>query len=75
MIESFDPKITEKPIARCAMCDREVEHYNTFLDPNSEETNVCWQCTQREEKGFNTKIEFQRSSRDRGTISKLGSNS
>jgi hypothetical protein len=75
MIESFDPKITEKPIARCAMCDSEVEHYNTFLDPNNEETNVCWQCLQREEKGFNTKIEFRRSSRDRGTISKIGNNS
>ena len=75
MIESYDPKITEKPIVRCAMCDTEVEHYNTFLDPNNEETNVCWQCMQREEKGFNTKVEFQRSSRSRGTISKIGNNS
>ena len=75
MIESYDPKITEKPIVKCAMCDREVEHYNTFLSPDNEENNVCWQCIQREEKGFNTKPEFRRSSRLRGNLSNIGGNS
>ncbi|MCU1289483.1 MAG: hypothetical protein JWN60_1712 [Acidobacteria bacterium] len=75
MIESYDPKITERPVVKCAMCDREVEHYNMFLAPDNEETNVCWQCIQREEKGFNTKPEFRRSSRVRGNLSKIGGNS
>jgi hypothetical protein len=75
LIESFDPKITEKPVVRCAMCDREVEHYNTFLDPTNEETNVCWQCMQREEKGFNTKADFVRSSRTRGSFGRTDNNS
>lgn len=72
LIESFDPKITERPLARCAMCDTEVEHYNTFVEPTNEETNICWQCMQREEKGFNTKADFKRSSRVRGNLSDIG---
>lgn len=72
MIDSLDPKTTERPLAKCAMCDREVEHYNTYLAPDNEMTDVCWQCIQREEKGFNTKAEFKRSSRARGTLSDIG---
>ncbi len=72
LIESFDPKMNEKPLVRCAMCDREVEHYNTYIEPTNERTNVCWECIQREEKGFNTKPEFKRSSRVRGTLSDIG---
>lgn len=63
MIESIDPKVTEKPAVRCAKCDREVEHYNTFLDADNRVVNVCWECTQREEKGFFQKRDFQRRGR------------
>lgn len=63
MIESIDPKLMEKPAVRCAKCDREMEHYNTFLDPTNAATTVCWECTLREEKGFNAKRDFRRGSR------------
>jgi len=69
MTEPFDPKTTEKTPVRCAECDRMMEHYNTFVSPTNEETNVCWECLQREEKGFNTKRNFHRSSRLRGSLS------
>jgi hypothetical protein len=67
MIESIDPKVTDKPVVRCAKCDREVDHYNTFVAPDNEALTVCWECLQREEKGFNAKRDFRRSSR-RGVI-------
>jgi hypothetical protein len=67
MIESIDPKVTGKTPAKCSMCDREVDHYNTFLEPNNEVVIVCWECLQREEKGFFAKRDFHRSSRT-GTI-------
>ena len=67
MINFMDPKITEKPTARCSECDREVEHYNVFLAPTNDERIVCWECTLRAEKGFNAKRDFQRDSR-RGVI-------
>ena len=63
MIEANDPKLMEKTPVRCAECDREMKHYNTFVSPTNEERNICWQCLAREEKGFNTKRNFQRSSR------------
>jgi len=63
MIKEIDPKQMEKPLVRCAMCDREIEHYNVFLTPTNTERNVCWQCLSREEKGFNAKRNFSRSSR------------
>lgn len=63
MIESIDPKITDKPRVRCSECDREVDHYNTFLSPTNRSRVVCWECLAREEKGFNTKRDFSRSSR------------
>ena len=75
MIESLDPKTMERPVVKCAMCDREVEHYNTYLAPDNEMTNVCWQCIQREEKGFNTKADFKRSSRVRGSFGRHDNNS
>jgi hypothetical protein len=28
MVDSLDPKITEKPPKRCQECDRIMEHYN-----------------------------------------------
>ncbi|CAN5497906.1 hypothetical protein BH10ACI1_BH10ACI1_13100 [soil metagenome] len=67
MIEENDPKTMYKTPVRCAECDREMEHYNTFVSPTNEERNVCWECLQREEKGFFAKRDFRRSSR-RGVI-------
>ena len=63
MIESLDPKTNEKPLMRCTECDREVEHYNTFVSPENESRVICWQCTARAEKGFNTKRDFGRGAR------------
>ena len=63
MIESIDPKVTDKPVVRCDKCDREVDHYNTFVEPNDEVVIVCWECLQREEKGFFQKRDFFRRSR------------
>lgn len=67
MIESNDPKEMDKTVARCSECDREMTHYNNFLSPTNEVKNVCWECLQREEKGFFAKRDFHRSSR-RGVI-------
>ena len=55
--------IEEKPLLRCAECDREKTHYNIFLSPTNEEKVVCWECLQREEKGFNAKRGFRREGR------------
>ena len=63
MIESIDPKVTGKPTVRCSKCDREVDHYNSFLDADNRVVIVCWECMQREEKGFFQKREFFRRSR------------
>jgi hypothetical protein len=63
MIESFDSKKMDKPRVRCAMCDEEVTHYNTFFGPKDEQRNVCWKCLEREEKGFFAKRDFTRSAR------------
>lgn len=63
MTAFIDPKSTDKPVERCAECDREVEHYNTFLSPTNERRIVCWECLERQEKGFNAKRDFRRSSR------------
>lgn len=63
MVDSFDPKKMEKPVVRCAMCDEEVKHYNTFFGAKDEERNVCWKCLAREEKGFFAKKDFSRTGR------------
>ena len=63
MITEIDPKQMDKPPVRCSECDREMEHYNIFLSPTNEEKNICWQCLQRNEKGFFAKRDFRRSSR------------
>ena len=63
MIDSIDPKTMDKPMARCTQCDREIDHYNTFVSPTGEERVVCWECLSREEKGFNAARGFSRSSR------------
>jgi hypothetical protein len=63
MIDGADPKQMDKPVARCAECDREMDHYNTFVSPTNEARNVCWECLGRDEKGFFAKRDFHRSSR------------
>ena len=67
MIGTIDTKELDKPVARCAECDREMEHYNIFLSPTNEEKVVCWECLEREEKGFFAKRGFRREGR-RGDI-------
>ena len=62
-----DRKANGLPPARCTECDRVMEHYNTFVMPDNETRVVCWECLQRQEKGFNAKRDFQRDSR-RGVI-------
>ena len=56
---------SEAPLepARCTDCDREVTHYNTFISPTDEKRGVCWQCLERDEKGFFAKRGFTRDSR------------
>lgn len=56
-----------KEIVRCSECDRNVDHYYTFVGPTNETRHVCWECQMREEKGFNAKRDFSRRSR-RGVI-------
>ena len=63
----IDTKETDKPLARCVECDREMEHYNIILSPTNEQKIVCWECQQREEKGFFAKRGFRREGR-RGDI-------
>jgi hypothetical protein len=63
MTEAIDPKITEKPPVRCSECDREVDHYNTFVSPTNERTDICWECLAREEKGFFAQRGFRRGAR------------
>jgi hypothetical protein len=63
MVEAMDPKSNHKPVVRCAECDREVDHYNTFIQPDNEVRNVCWECLSRTERGFNARRGFSRQSR------------
>ncbi len=63
MIEAIDPKITAKPAERCTECDREMEHFNTFVSPTNERKIVCWECLAREEKGFFAHRSFNRGAR------------
>ena len=63
MMTQIDPKITEKPLFRCAECDTETEHYNIYITPTNEEKPVCWECMQRDDKGFFAKRTFYRRSR------------
>jgi hypothetical protein len=63
MVDSIDPKVTERPIRRCAECDRETEHWNEFVLPSNERKVICWECLQRMEKGFNAKRDFRREAR------------
>ena len=53
----------DKQPARCVECDREMDHYVTFVSPTNEDRIVCWECLGREEKGFNAKRGFRREAR------------
>ena len=64
MIEAIDPKIINREPVRCVKCDREMEHYNTFIMPTNERRNVCWECLARDEKGFFAQRGFRRGSRN-----------
>ncbi|MEP6704982.1 MAG: hypothetical protein ABJB34_09265 [Acidobacteriota bacterium] len=64
MIEEMDPKITDRAPVRCEECDREMEHYNTFVTPTNERRNVCWECLSRQEKGFFAHRGFHRGARN-----------
>ena len=63
MVENIDPKITDKAAVRCERCDRMMEHYNTFISPTNDRSNICWQCLAREEKGFFAHRDFRRGAR------------
>ena len=67
MTATTESNLTDKPVARCSECDREVTHYNIFVSPTDEKTVICWQCRARDEKGFNADRNFHRTSR-RGVI-------
>ena len=56
--------VEDKAPVRCAKCDREMGHYITFTNPSNEDENICWQCVDRQEKGFNAKRDFRRDSRN-----------
>jgi len=63
MSDITDPKNTDKPVRRCSECDRETVHYNIFVMPDNDERVVCWECLERQEKGFNAKRDFRREAR------------
>lgn len=63
MIESIDPKVGKRPLARCSECDREMAHYNVWVGPSNEKKIVCWECKAREEKGFFAHRSFRRGAR------------
>ena len=63
MVESTDPKTTDKPPMRCSECDREMEHYNVWFKPGGEKAVICWECTARQEKGFFAHRTFRRGAR------------
>jgi hypothetical protein len=64
MIEEIDPKIIGRSPVRCEECDREMEHYNTFVTPSNERRNICWECLARQEKGFFAHRDFRRGARN-----------
>ena len=64
MVEALDPKIIGREAVRCEKCDREIEHYNTFIMPTNERSNICWECLARDEKGFFAHRDFRRGVRN-----------
>lgn len=67
MMETIDPKTVRRPAVRCARCDDEVVYYNRFVGPDNSETDICWECLARAERGFFAKRNFSRRGR-RGDI-------
>lgn len=54
----------DKSPVRCAECDREMDHYVTFMSSINVDRHICWECLGREEKGFNAKRGFHREARN-----------
>ena len=52
-------------ITRCERCDRETDHVVESIDANNRPHYVCWECTERQEKRFNTKPGWRRTHRTR----------
>ena len=52
-----------KPAARCTECDNVITHYFSFVLPTNEVKIVCWECQDREDKGYNMKPSFKRDHR------------
>jgi hypothetical protein len=65
MIETTLNNMDEKLPERCVECDREMGHYITFTSPTNEAQNICWECYERSEKGFNTKRDWKRTPRQK----------
>lgn len=65
MLETITNNAEPKAITRCVECDREVDNYVTFVSPTNETENICWDCQQRADKGFNTKPEWRRRARQK----------
>ncbi len=63
LLETIDPKVTDREPARCSICDRVMDHYNVWIGPTNSTRVICWQCQAREEKGFNAKRGFRRGAR------------
>ncbi len=63
MNDTIDHTTIDKPVTRCAHCDREVDHYNLFISPSGGSRVICWECLAREEKGFNAARGYARQSR------------
>jgi len=65
MTETITNNAEPKLVTRCVECDRETDHYVTFVNPSNETESVCWDCQQRTDKGFNTKKTWKRSARQK----------
>ncbi len=65
MLETTLNNVDDKAPVRCVECDREMDHYITFTSSVNEESNVCWECTDRGEKGYNTKRDWKRTPRQK----------
>ncbi len=65
MHETITNNSEPKALTRCVECDREVDNYVTFVSPTNETQDICWDCQQRADKGFNTKRDWKRSARQK----------
>ncbi len=63
MLETIANNAEPKPPARCTECDNVRTHYFSFVLPSNEVKIVCWECQDREDKGYNMKPSFKRNRR------------